>query len=245
MIFSALIFLAGFIDSIAGGGGLITLPVLTILVGPGAPAVGTNKILATVSALTALVIYARKGHFNYKSGINFVIACGVGTFFGSKTALYLPADFFRWGIVSICPFLLYLIYKKDSFIKKTQAGSFSPNSFLSAKLLLAGFVCGFYDGVLGPGGGTLMLISLVLFAHMPLLPALATSKLANVVTALTALANFSMARVINWQIGLKLAVFIFLGSLIGSHLASRKAAQVVRPVLILVVILLMAKLIWY
>ena len=240
ILYKFLVFLAGFIDSIVGGGGLITLPVFTILVGAGAPAVATNKIVATVAALTALIVYARGGHLKIKIATAFFVSVGIGTFIGSKLALYLPVEIFKYLVIIICPIFLYIILNKKTFLHNNHTSVEKMDNLY--KLIISGLLCGVYDGVLGPGGGTLMLLSLVILAKLPLMIAIACSKFANVISASTALASFSFSGVVNWPVGLSLATFAFIGALLGSSLANKKAEKIARPLLVLVVIGLMIKL---
>lgn len=242
IFFKICVFIAGFIDSIVGGGGLITLPVFTMLVGPGAPAVATNKIIATVAATTALIVYAKNGHLKLKIASAFFISVGIGTIIGSKLALHLPVEIFRYLVILVCPVFLYIILNKKHFVREQPDATLSSNHI--HKLIISGLICGIYDGVLGPGGGTLMLLSLVIFAKLPLMVAIASSKFANVISAATALTSFSLSGVVNWPVGLNLAAFAFAGALLGSNLANKKAEKVARPLLIIVVIGLMLKLIF-
>jgi uncharacterized membrane protein YfcA len=242
IFFKFCIFIAGFVDSIVGGGGLITLPVFTILVGPGAPAVGTNKIIATVAALTALLVYAKNGHLRFKLATSFFVSVAIGTFIGSKIALILPIEIFKYLVILICPIFLYIILNKKHFINEHPEPTHTSQHFY--KLIISGLLCGMYDGSLGPGGGTLMLLSLVIWARLPLMIAIASSKFANVISATTALTSFSLSGKVNWPIGLNLAAYAFVGALIGSSLANRKAEKIARPLLVLVVIGLMIKLLF-
>lgn len=242
IIYKFLIFLAGFIDSIVGGGGLITLPVFTMLVGAGAPAVATNKIVATVAALTALIVYTKNGHLRLKIATAFFISVGIGTFIGSKLALILPVEIFKYMVIIVCPIFLYIILNKKTFLKNENAKVEKVENLYH--LIFSGLLCGIYDGVLGPGGGTLMLLSLVILAKLPLMIAIACSKFANVISASTALASFSLSGVVNWPVGLNLAAFAFIGALLGASLANKKAEKIARPLLVLVVIGLMIKLLF-
>lgn len=245
---AALIFLAGFIDSIAGGGGLITVPVLTFLVGPGAIAIGTNKILGFVSALTALLVYTRKGHLQMKGSWPFLIALGIGTYTGAKITVHIPIELFKWLLLMICPVILVITLKRDSFITRTT-DTHSPhlNETLSLKKIsltvVLGLACGLYDGSFGPGGGTYMFLSLAGWGGFPLLAAMATSKLANTLSAGVSLLSFAMDGAVVWLLGFKLVIFSVAGALIGSYFASARAKTIVRPVLAFVVFLLLAKLV--
>jgi uncharacterized membrane protein YfcA len=240
MFFKFCIFIAGFIDSIVGGGGLITLPVFTILVGPGPAAVGTNKIIATVAALTALIVYARHGHLKFKLATSFFVSVGIGTFIGSRLSLILPVEIFKYLVIIVCPIFLYIILNKKHFIQDQNLINAEKKHFY--KLIISGLLCGIYDGTLGPGGGTLMLLSLVIWARLPLMIAIASSKFANVISAVTALTSFSISGVVNWPIGINLAAYAFVGALLGANLANKKAEKIARPLLVLVVVGLMIKL---
>jgi uncharacterized protein len=247
-----LVFIAGFIDSIAGGGGLITVPVLTFLVGPGAVAIGTNKILGLVSALTALIVYMRKGHLQLRGSMGFLVALGLGTFVGAKITMHLPIEAFKWFLLSVCPLILIIILRRDSFVSRSGSGVKATDPLstsgetLVAKplwvLALLGVGCGIYDGAFGPGGGTFMFLSLAGWGGFPLLAAIATSKLANTLSAGVSLASFAYDGAVIWTVGLKLAAFSIAGALIGSHFASARAKTVVRPVLVIVVCMLLAKI---
>jgi uncharacterized membrane protein YfcA len=240
IFFKFSVLLAGFVDSIVGGGGLITLPVFTFLVGPGPQAIGTNKIVGIVAALTALIIYTKNGHLKLKIASAFFISVGIGTVIGSRLALILPPEVFKYLMMIACPILLYIILNKKHFIHEQSDVGHSNHPIY--KLIFSGVLCGIYDGVLGPGAGTLMLLSLVLFARLPLMVAIACSKFANFISAATALTSFALSGVVSWSIGLHLAAFSFLGAVIGANLANKKAEKVARPLLALVVIGLMIKL---
>ncbi len=236
-IYDLLIFIAGFIDSIAGGGGLISLPVFTILVGPGPEAIGTNKIIAVTAALTAFVQYARHGHFRFQIALPFFITICIGAVMGSQCAYLIPVDYFRIFIILACPPLLYLILNKKYFL--TNKAGISPSY---KKLALVGFLCGFYDGVFGPGGGTLMLICLISWTHLPLMVALACSKFANVLSATGGLTSYALGGSVHWNLGIKMMALSFIGAALGSHLANKKMEKIVRPMLVFVVAGLLIKL---
>lgn len=221
-----------------GGGGLITVPALTILLGPGAQTIGTNKILAVTSTLSALIVYARKGHLDIKKGIPFLITVAIGTVVGAKAAPLLPVDLFNWFLLIVCPVILWVVLKKDSF--HTKLGL--PKEQRLPWMIGLGLLCGFYDGVFGPGGGTFMFLSLNLLIGLPLLGAIATAKLANVVSASGSLFTYSLQDLVLWDVGLKYAGFVLIGSVLGSLTAHSKAPQIVRPLLVVVILLLMGRI---
>ena len=234
-------FITGLIDSVVGGGGLISLPTLSIAIEPGAHAIGTNKIVGVTGAFIALIVYARKGHLRWKEGLSFCLVCAVGSFIGSSLAPYVSKEFFRYLMIIMCPVILSVVWNRDRFFK-TQENFVKPHLgffFLSALL------SGFYDGFFGPGGGTFMFLGLFLGTGYPLLPSIAISKMANTFSAATALATYAHNGYVHWQKGLIMAIGMMVGSFIGASFASENITKIIRPMLTLVVVLLMVKLIWF
>ncbi len=228
---------AGVIDAIAGGGGLITLPVLSLYLGPGAYAIGANKIVGTMASFAALMVYLRHGKLPWKKGIAFLISISIGSFFGSSVNPYVPAKYFIYLMLFICPVILILVWKKERLFKVKTDHVHSVKNFI-----LSGLLCGFYDGFFGPGGGTFMLISLLFLTDLTVIESLALSKLANTISAGTAFVTYYVNGYVNVQVGLIMGVGISIGALIGASLAGKKAQTVVRPVLMFITTLLFFRL---
>lgn len=234
-------FLTGLVDSVVGGGGLISLPTLSIALSPGAHAIGTNKIVGTVAASIALFVYTKKGFMKWKDGLSFCAVCMLGSFMGSSLAPFVSKFYFRYLMILMCPVILWIIYNKDKFFKEPEI-FIKPHRGL---FFLSAICSGFYDGIIGPGGGTFMFLGLFLGAGYPLLTAIAISKLANTLSAGTALVNFSLNGLIHWSEGLMMSVGVAVGAFIGATYASSAAAKIIRPCLIFIVTSLMLKLIWF
>lgn len=234
-------FLTGLIDSVVGGGGLISLPTLSLAIAPGADAIGTNKIVGFTGAGIALIVYARKGHLQWRAGLLFCIVCALGSAFGSMCAPYVSREFFRYLMIFMCPVILVLVWNRDRFSEE-RVNFKKPHV---AILLLCALLSGMYDGFFGPGGGTFMFLSLFFGAGYPLFTSIAISKMANTFSAGTALVTFASNGYVHWKEGFIMAFGMAIGSYIGASYASKGAAKVVRPMLIFVVLLLMVKLIWF
>ncbi len=248
-VYFLLVFVAGFIDAIAGGGGLITVPTIALIVGPGPLAIGTNKIVGFTAAFTAFVVYARNGQFHLQRGIIFATAVFAGSFGGSQVGTHIPSEYFKWMMLAVCPFILIMVLKKESLLSANRIRPIAAADAVLAQdarnfwvVIGAGLACGFYDGILGPGGGTIMLLCLLVFAQMPILLAIGISKFANLLSALAALGGYALHDQVAWQIGFKLAVFAGAGAFLGSKLNTKRSAVLVRPMLALVVIMLFIKL---
>lgn len=239
-----LILVAGFIDAIAGGGGLISLPSVALLVGEGVAAIATNKILAVAASFTALAVYWFHGHVRLRKSVIFVLSTGAGSIVGARIGSFVTAEIFKGLILAIVPVMLVLILKRNKLIAVSCSGVQSDNA--SAPLLIAiGLFCGVYDGAFGPGGGTLMFLSLATIARLPLLEALASSKMANALSATGSLISYSLSGHVQWDKGLPLAAFIVAGALIGSRVASKSIQKVIKPVLVFVVLMLIVKVVFF
>ena len=230
----------GFIDSVAGGGGLISLPVLSLALAPGAEAIGTNKIVGTLAALVALIVYARAGHMDLKKSLLFALFIAGGSFLGSLITPHLPQSSFRWILLVMCPFILWVVLKKDLWTQERHSRPLRKHS--AFKIGLSGLACGLYDGAFGPGGGTFMFLSLLFFARLPLFTALAASKLANTTSAGVALVSYASRGFVHWTEGTLMAIGVIAGAFLGARFATKKAAVLVRPVLVTVSGLLILKL---
>lgn len=249
---------SGFVDSIAGGGGLITLPALTFLFGHGLETIATNKVPGTLGAFVALFVYLRKGGFDLRQGALFTFATGLGSLVGAQVAPYLPESAFRWIMIVTCPTILWIVLNKQLWTEKklsplpidlegTSVNSterFSAQAKQHARVIIAGAICGLYDGMWGPGGGTFMFLALLFFANLPLLSALVISKLANGLSAALSLTTYAIGGYVHWEEGILLAVGVSTGAFIGAKYATERAAQIIRPLLVVVVSLLILKLIF-
>ncbi len=232
LLFAGLV--AGCIDSIAGGGGLITLPTLTSLLEPGPHAIGTNKIVGTMGALIAFLVYLKRHPLNLKRGLSFVLSVGVGSLLGSLCSPFLPKIYFRYLLICACPLVLWVVWNKQFFIHEVKEHVARP----LALLVSVGVAVGFYDGFFGPGGGTFMLIGLLWGVRLPLFEALLLSKLANTLSAGVSLVSYGVQGFVHVKPGIIMAIGMTAGGYMGASLASKKAERVVRPVLVLVVVLL-------
>lgn len=234
LIFTGL--LAGFVDAIAGGGGIITLPVWSLIYGAGALAVGTNKIVGTLASLVAFLVYLKNHQFHLKKGLLFVVAITLGSFIGAKICPKINPNIFYYLMLFMCPIIGILVYKKDQIFNKKNFANKNSHFFI------AGFFCGIYDGFFGPGGGTFMFLSLLFLTNLSLLESLTLSKFANFVSALTALVTYEAQGLVDWKNGLIMGVTICIGAYFGARLTSKKAQTIIRPVLFVILTLIFIRL---
>lgn len=218
----ALALLAGLIDSLAGGGGLITVPGFFILMGPGPEAIGTNKILAVTASGAALLAYWKNAQIEARLIGIALIATGLGAFSGARVAPHLPNEFFRWLVIALAPAMMWLVLNKD--VWQSRWVDTEPRPSPLTTLWQAGvgvFFAGFYDGLAGPGGGTLMFLALYFLGRAPLPMAIGTSKLANLASALVSLGTYEIQGLVRWDIGWLGALPIGAGAFIGASWIAR------------------------
>jgi uncharacterized protein len=239
MAFFALV--AGFLDSVVGGGGLIQLPALLIgLPNTSLPTLfGTNKIAALSGTSVAAYQYAQRIKFDFKLLFSISFFAFVASMLGAKSLNYIQSDTLKPLILVIL--ILIAIY---SFIKK-DLGSVQTKSLPLNKQILfgsiIGFVVGFYDGFFGPGTGSFLVLGFVVVLGFEFVAASAYSKIINCVTNLSALIVFISQG--NFLLGLAIimgACNIF-GSLIGSRMALKKGNKFVRVVFLIIVTIMIIR----
>ena len=235
---------AGFVDAMAGGGGLIQLPALLIgLPDKELPLIlGTNKVPSIFGTVAA----ARNYFKNIKPDIPLTVSMMGPAFIGSITgaafAATVPKDFFK-------PFIVFLLITVAIYTWRKPALGMSENlKFTHKKRLLfvalIGLLIGFYDGIFGPGTGTFLVFFLVSGIGYAFLKASATAKLVNIATNAGAILSFQLTGHIWWQLGLLLAFANVLGAVIGSRLAIKGGSPLVRKVFLAVTFLLITRVAW-
>ena len=233
--------LAGFVDAIVGGGGLILVPALFGAFPAAAPATlfGTNKGAAVWGTAWAGLQYARRVQLPWQALGPAAVAALAGAGVGAWTVTQLPSDLLRRALpVVLLGLLVYTLARKD--LGREHAPRFQGRAeALRAALIGAGI--GFYDGFFGPGTGSFFVFLLVRWLGYDFLHASACAKLLNTATNLSALSLFAWAGHVWWQVALVMAVANVAGSLLGTRLALRHGAGFVRGAFIAVVALLILK----
>jgi uncharacterized membrane protein YfcA len=231
-------FLAGFVDSIAGGGGLITVPAMLIAGIPPLQTLGTNKVQAVFGSASATVAYARKGHVKLREQLPMALMAVAGGALGAALATIVPGDVLR----AIMPVLLVAIALY--FALKPNLNDVDKHRRMSPFVFGATLVpaIGFYDGVFGPGTGSFFMLSFVSLAGFGMLKATAHTKMLNFGSNIGALVVFVSFGATLWKIGLIMGVCQFLGAQLGSRLAMRTGARLIKPLLVLVCVAFAIKL---
>jgi uncharacterized membrane protein YfcA len=231
-------FCAGFVDSIAGGGGLIALPVLLSVGLPPHLALGTNKLQGTFGTLSASLNYIRNGKVHLRevaTGLIFTF-CGAGL--GAWFIQLLEPGFIRHIIpIMLFAVFFYVLWAKDLGVKNRKAAMDRRIFFF-----IAGTVLGFYDGFFGPGTGSFWMAALILLLGYDMTQAAGTTRIMNFTSNIVALAVFVIGHKVVCSAGISMAIGQFIGARIGSGLAIRKGARFIRPIFLAVVFLTIARL---
>lgn len=234
-------FAAGWIDAVVGGGGLLQLPVLLMVPGiTPVQALATNKLGSVFGTATSATTYYRRVHPDLRTALPMGVIALVGSFGGAIVATLLPAEVIKPVIV------LALIGVAVFTAARPQLGRDSGLRYAGrrhlAVALVIGLVIGFYDGVLGPGTGTFLVISLVAVLGYNFLQGSAKAKIVNLFTNLGAIAFFLPSGHILLGLGLILGVANMLGGYLGARMAIQRGSGFIRIVFLVVVFVLIAKL---
>ena len=243
LIVCPLVFLAGIVDAVAGGGGLITLPAYLLAGLPPHTAAATNKCSSTFGTLLSTVRYLRHGCFHRQTAVLSVVCALAGSWLGATLNMYLDEKYLYWFLLAALPVVALIILLKPDFGAENRMDRYTPRQLLVRCGLIA-LVIGCYDGFFGPGTGTFLMIALSTLCGFDLLTASGNTKLINLSSNLAAFVTFAVGGKILWQIGLPAAVFGMLGNYVGSGLALKNGAKVIRPMFIVVLVLLLGRLIW-
>jgi uncharacterized membrane protein YfcA len=235
---------AGFVDAMAGGGGLIQLPALLVgLPNKDLPLIlGTNKVPSIFGTAAAARNYFKNIKPDIPLTITMMVPAFAGSMAGAALAATIPKEFFK-------PFLVFLLLVVAIYTwRKPELGMSENLKYTNRKRLVIvaviGLLIGFYDGIFGPGTGTFLVFFLVSAIGFAFLKASATAKLVNIATNAGAILSFQLTGHIWWQLGLLLAFANVTGAIIGSRLAIRGGSPLVRKVFLAVTFLLIARVAW-
>lgn len=234
-------FLAGFVDSIAGGGGIVQLPALLIGLpnSPAAEVLGTNKLSAVFGTTTAAALYRKQ----IKPDPRVLLGMAIPAFFGSAAGALLAS---RIPTSSMRPMILVLLIAVAIYTwLKPDLGKLENLRHIPKQRIqigaIAGAAIGFYDGIFGPGTGSFLMLILVATLGYAFITASAIAKVVNVATNVGALIVFGINGAVIWQIGIVMGLANITGAVLGSRLAIRGGSTLVRKVFLLVTVVLIVR----
>jgi uncharacterized membrane protein YfcA len=231
-------FAAGFIDSIAGGGGLITIPALLLAGFAPVDALGTNKLQGLFGSGSATITYAAKGQVDLRRQAPMAILSLAAGAAGALLASFLPGDWLRIALPFILVAIALYFALKPDMDDIDRAARVSPMLF-GATIVPA---IGFYDGLFGPGTGSFFMLAFVSLAGFGLLKATAHTKLLNFASNVGGFAAFAFVGAVAWKIGVLMGVAQFIGARVGASLAVRIGSKLIKPLLIITCLALALRL---
>jgi uncharacterized membrane protein YfcA len=233
---------AGFVDSMAGGGGLITVPAYMVFGVSPELILGTNKCVSTTGSTIAIARYLKNKAINLKLMIYGVVAGVIGSTVGAYLSSYLDSKKMVYLLMIVVPIILGLSFYRSKLKDENRPPLL--RSQLITRCIFIGFIIGGYDGFFGPGTGTFLIISMIFFMNMTILEASANARVINYTSNLSAFAVFLIRGTIDWQV----AGIALCGSIIGNYLGSgyvlKGNTKVVQVVFNLVLVSLLAKSIY-
>ncbi|HPG02634.1 MAG TPA: TSUP family transporter [Beijerinckiaceae bacterium] len=230
--------LAGCIDAIGGGGGLITVPALMLAGLDPVTAIATNKAQGAAGAMSSALAFARAKMVDWRAATPVALAAGAASILGALSVTHID----RRALEALAPVLLAVIALYFLFAPrlsdKDARARIGPALFAGTLAPLVGF----YDGVFGPGAGSFYMIGFVGLLGFGILRATAHTKIANAASNLGSLGLYAATGAVVWPVGFAMALFAFLGAQVGARLAMRLGARLIRPLLVFVACAMALKL---
>jgi uncharacterized membrane protein YfcA len=241
LIACPLVFAAGFVDSIAGGGGLISLPAYLIAGVPVHFALGTNKLSSTMGAATASFRYYKNGFMDLPLCVPSIMSAAAGSALGTSLTLLVSERYLRWMLLIVLPVIAFYVLRRKEFQPRGEAFSRIKTAVI---LTLISFAVGCYDGFFGPGTGTFLILLYTGLARLDPRVASGNAKLVNFASNLGSVTLFLVHGSSILPLGLSAGVFSIAGSYLGSGLVIRRGTGVLRIFILVVLALLLAKTAW-
>jgi len=233
-------FAAGFVDSIAGGGGLISLPAYLIAGLPAHTAIATNKMSSSMGTAMAVLRYASEKYILWKIAALCAICAYAGSFTGAKLSLLIDEHLLKVLMLFIIPLTALYTQSRHSFSADGQTKFSTAKT--AALCAAAVFIIGMYDGFYGPGTGTFLLLTLTGLAHMRLNEANGMAKFINLMTNIAALLIFLRAGKVDIALGVTAGAFSIAGNYIGASFFTKRGAEAVRPLVFIVLTIFFIKI---
>ncbi|MGN0909461.1 MAG: sulfite exporter TauE/SafE family protein [Succinivibrio sp.] len=243
LVIFPLVFLAGFVDAVAGGGGLISLPGYFIAGLPAHLALGTNKLSSLMGTSLTTAMLARRGLVRFRSSALLIAAAFAGSFLGARAAMLLSARSIELAMLVVLPCILaYLLLSRRAL----KGGPAEAPRGLSTHILCAliSLAVGTYDGMFGPGTGTFLILAFTGLAKLPLGLANGQAKAVNLATNISAFAAFASGGSVLFALGAAAGLFGIAGNFLGTRSFMKGGARIARPVMICVMAVFLCRVIW-
>ena len=239
LIVCPLTFLAGFVDAVAGGGGLISLPAYLIAGLPAHQAIATNKLSSTCGTSVTAFRFARQGLIPWRMAIPCICTALLGAFFGAKLSLLVDSDVLSKVLYVVLPVTAVLVLRKNTLREEAPPPeNVKKTTVIAAAISLA---VGVYDGFYGPGTGTFLIILFSMLAKLDVRASNGLCKAVNLTTNVTSLVVFLRGGQVLIILGLAAAACNMVGNWLGAGMAIKSGVKITRPIIIFVLLLLLLR----
>ena len=243
LIVCPFVFLAGFVDAIAGGGGLIAFPAYVFAGVPVHIIIGTSKLGAFPGAIVAMLRFAKSGFVKWKLAIPCGIAGFIGAILGALITLRLDASIVEKMMFVVLPVVAFYMLRNKNAVSDEVISGLTEKQIMTYGIL-ASLIIGGYNGFYGPGCGTFLLLAFTGLVKLNTKEAAGLTKVVNLAADVGGLCAFATFGQIDLMLGIASAIFCMLGSYFGSGIVANNGQKIVRPVILIVLALLFAKLIF-
>ncbi len=243
VIVCPLVFLGGVIDAVAGGGGLITLPAYLLAGLPPHLASGTNKCGNAFGTFLSTGRFLKRGDVHLPSALAGGAGALIGAWAGANLNMIVPEQALYYLMLAVVPVMAVFLLLKRDFGTENHSDQFTQGQLIAMGLGI-GVAIGGYDGFFGPGAGTFLMLAFTGLCRFDLLTASGNTKVANSASNLASLITFGLAGKVMWVVGIPAALCGIAGNYVGSGLALKGGAKVIRPMFFVVLTLLVARLVY-
>lgn len=243
IIICPLIFCAGFVDSVAGGGGLISLPAYIFAGVPMHIAYGTNKFANCIGTSVASAKFFKSGNIKLKPAILSALGALVGSAIGAQLVIMLDEKYLKYCLIFILPIVaIYLLFNRN-FGSEDKVRELEIKKLYALSVII-GVIIGAYDGFFGPGTGTFLVIAFTTICGFNMITASGNAKIVNLASNLSALIIYLINGKVAFAIGIPAAICAVAGNYLGAHLAIKNGGKFIKPIIIMVIGMLFIKVIY-
>ena len=240
LIVCPMLFLAGLVDAIGGGGGLISLPAYLLAGVPIHQTIATNKLSSTCGTALATLRFIKEGLVNWRLAAPTIVVAMLGSSLGANLSMAAPEGVMELVLFVALPVVAFIVLNPKIF-HDNEVHELILNRKLYLTAMVSAFIVGVYDGFYGPGTGTFLIIAFTVFAKLDIRTSNAQAKVINLTTNITSLVIFLMNGQAIIALGLAAAACNMAGNYVGAGLALTKGSKITRPVIVLVLGLLFLK----
>jgi hypothetical protein len=241
LIVCPLVFLAGFVDAIGGGGGLISLPAYMIAGLPAHTAIATNKLSSAMGTTVSTARFAKNGYIPWKLSLSSAVMALIGSCAGANLSLLVNETIIQNTMIVILPIAAFYVLRSKNMGDNERTNTLPFKKMLLISML-TGLIVGAYDGFYGPGTGTFCILLLTGLARMDMKTAAGTTKVMNLTSNIAALITFIINGKVYYPLGLVSGIFSIAGHYIGSGLVTKNGRKIVRPIILVVLTILFLKI---